>query len=135
MTKTNVSDKHTPREADSETERKIEEWAEDLGRLLGTARAKASNWLDQREQIAKHLTAIRDTASSLLQQLTGGGTPAAGTRTRRGRPPATTTTRAAGQPPVIQKARRKRTLSAEGRKRIADAQKKRWAALRAAEKK
>ena len=50
-------------------ETQIEAFAEDLGRLLGSARAKADNWLGQRRQIVKHLTDIRDTASHLLTQL------------------------------------------------------------------
>lgn len=50
-------------------EQSIEGFAEDLGRLLGTARARADNWLGQRQNIAKQLTDIRDTASDLLTQL------------------------------------------------------------------
>src|SRR5713101_1647676 len=71
------------------TEQKIEEFAEDLGRMLGTARAKAEGWLGQRRAIAKHLEGIRDTATGLLDQLIGhGGASAttAGTGRRRGRP-------------------------------------------------
>ena len=34
---------------------KIEDFAEELGRLLGSAEAKARGWLGQREQIAKPL--------------------------------------------------------------------------------
>ena len=37
------------------TEQKIEDFAEDLGRMLGSARAKAEGWLGQRQAIAKHL--------------------------------------------------------------------------------
>src|SRR6476646_9255420 len=51
------------------TEAKVEAFAEDLGHLLGTARAKADSWLNQRQEIVKHLTGIRDTASNLLTQL------------------------------------------------------------------
>jgi hypothetical protein len=36
---------------------------------LGNAEAKAKGWLGQREQIAKSLAGILDTASSLLQRL------------------------------------------------------------------
>src|SRR5262245_43782902 len=49
----------------------VEKFAEDLGTLLGTAQAKAENWLSQRQDIAKHLTDIRDTASGLLKSLSG----------------------------------------------------------------
>ena len=49
-------------------EEKIEGFAEDLGRLLGTAQAKASSWLEQRKNIADQLTQIRDTANDYLQE-------------------------------------------------------------------
>ena len=42
------------------------DFAEDLGKLLGTAEAKASSWLDQRKSIASQLAQIRDTASHYL---------------------------------------------------------------------
>src|SRR4051794_11518412 len=35
------------------------DFAEDLGKLLGTAQAKASSWLDQRKVIADQLAQIR----------------------------------------------------------------------------
>ena len=50
---------------------RMEEFAEDLGRLLGTARAKAEGWLGQRQNVAKQLEQIRDTATGLLNQLPG----------------------------------------------------------------
>ena len=50
-------------------EHKIEEFAEDLGRMLGHARTKAEGWLGQRRQIVKSLTELRDEASKLLGQL------------------------------------------------------------------
>ena len=34
---------------------KIEDFAEDLGRLLGTARATAEGWISQRQNVAKQL--------------------------------------------------------------------------------
>jgi hypothetical protein len=40
-------------ESATSTEHKIEELGEDLGRLLGTARAKAEGWLGQRQEIVK----------------------------------------------------------------------------------
>jgi hypothetical protein len=48
------------------TEHKIEDFAEDLGKMLGRARAKAEGWLGQRQVIVKNLTELRDTASKLL---------------------------------------------------------------------
>src|SRR3954471_3326749 len=67
-------------------ETKLEEFAEDLGRLLGTARGKAENWLNQREAIVKNLTDLRDTASKLLTDLGHQAQEAVPTFRRRGRP-------------------------------------------------
>ena len=68
------------------TEHKIEEFAEDLGGLLGTARAKAEGWLGQRQEIVKHLSEIRDTATKLLSDL-GQHAEEVVHRRRRGHPP------------------------------------------------
>jgi hypothetical protein len=68
------------------TEHKIEEFAEDLGGLLGTARAKAEGWLGQRQEIVTHLAEIRDTATKLLSDL-GQHAQEVVHRRRRGRPP------------------------------------------------
>ena len=116
------------REAGLATEHKIEEFAEDLGKLLGTARAKAEDWLGQRQHITKLLTDVRDTASHLLQQL---GNSAVGLTRRRGRPAGSG--RSAGRPKGS--VRKRRTMSAAARAKISAAQKKRWAAVRAAQKK
>ena len=67
------------------TEHKIEEFAEDLGGLLGTARAKAEGWLGQRQEIVKHLSEIRDTATKLLSDLLDHAQDVVH-RGRRGRP-------------------------------------------------
>lgn len=103
----------------SVTEHKIEDFADDLGRLLGTAQSKAQGWLGQRKQIAATLEGIRDTASSLLSEL--------GHRAervvRRGRPKAHL-----AAPPKAKRKRRK--MSAAARAKISAAQKKRWAAFR-----
>ena len=109
------------------TEDKIEAFAEDLGRLLGTARAKADNWLSQRQQIKKHLTDIRDTASHLLTQL---GEQAQAVVTRRGRPRKEKIKNA--PQPISRKKRRK--MSAKARAAISAAQKARWAQVRAGKK-
>jgi hypothetical protein len=95
---------------------KVEAFAEDLGRLLGTAQSKAQNWLGQRQEIVKHLTAVRDTASKLLADL---GHQAKSREHEGSFAPA----------PVSKRKRRK--LSAAARKAMSDAQKKRWAAVRA----
>jgi hypothetical protein len=104
---------------------KIEDFAEELGKLLGTAQAKAEGWLGQRKQIAKTLEGIRDTASKLLGDL--GHEAAVGFRRGRGRPAGSKNTEPAG--------RKRRKMSAKARAAISAAQKKRWAKQKAGEKK
>jgi hypothetical protein len=112
-------------------EHKIEEFAEDLGRLLGTARAKAEGWIGQRQTVAKHLEEIRDTAAELLKKLGGGGWASAGPAAetdaarRPGRPRKVAT--AAEPAEIVMPGPKKRTMSAAARKAISDAQKARWA--------
>jgi hypothetical protein len=124
------------REAGPATEHKIEEFAEDLGRLLGTARTKAEGWLGQRQQIVKHLEDIRDTATNLLQQLGHGVVSLA---RRRGRPAGSglgagrPAKRGPGRPKGS--GRKRRTMSAAARAKISAAQKKRWAKVKTGEKK
>jgi hypothetical protein len=101
-------------------------FAEDLGRLLGTAQAKAQGWIGQRHTIVKQLQQIRDTAAGLLSELTASPPP----RRRGGRRSATDAARLTAAPVV----RRRRKLTAKARKAISDAQKRRWAAVRAAKK-
>ena len=103
---------------------KIEDFAEDLGRLLGSARAKAEGWLGQRQNVAKQLQQIRDTAASLLTQL-GDATIRRHGR-KRGRP----RKKAMGPRATASGAFPRRKLSAKAREAISRAQKKRWAKLR-----
>jgi hypothetical protein len=107
----------------TKTDSKIEDFAEELGRLLGTAEAKARGWLGQRRQIAKTLEGIRDTANRLLDDLGH----RAKADVRRGRP-ATSGPRS-GRP------KKRRTMSAEAREKIRQAQLKRWAKQKASERK
>ena len=106
-------------------ERTVEDFAEDLGRLLGTARAKAEGWIGQRNNVAKQLAQIRDTATDLIHQITGTGA-GAGSR-RRGRP----RKQAQGARATASGASPRRKLSAKARKAISEAQKKRWAKKKA----
>lgn len=111
-------------------EHKIEEFAEDLGRLLGTARAKAEGWIGQRQTVAKHLEDIRDTAAELLKKLGAGGLISSGAASegdgdrRPARPRKTEAVEAPAE--VAADAPKKRTMSAAARKAISDAQKARW---------
>jgi hypothetical protein len=93
-------------------------FAEDLGRILGTTQAKASAWLNQRQHIAKQLGQVRDTAERLLSELTGSTGKVSAPRQRARK--ATTAKRP-----------RRRRMSAEARRKISEAAKKRWAAVRA----
>ena len=60
------------------------DFAEDLGRFLGTTQKKAEEWLGQRRNIVDRLTQIRDAANGYLQQLSGEGAQA---RRKPGRSP------------------------------------------------
>ena len=107
----------------------VMDWAEDLGRLLGTAETKAKGWLQQRQDVAKSLEQIRDTANSLLSELQGTATKAADAVRRRGRPPASAASSPAGSN-AHYPGKTKGGMSEEGRARIAEAQKARWARIR-----
>jgi hypothetical protein len=65
-------------------EKKLMDLAENFGRLVGTAEHKATTLLGGREEIARQLTQIRDTANSYLHELTSGGAAFADA-VRRGR--------------------------------------------------
>ena len=109
----------TPGRTDSPAQARMLNFAEDLGRILGTTQAKASAWLNQRQHIAKQLAQVRDTAERLLSELTGSrGSKGSAPRQRARK--ATTTQRP-----------RRRRMSAEARRKISEAAKKRWAAVRA----
>jgi hypothetical protein len=116
------------------TEDRIEEFAEDLGRLLGSAKVKAQGWLDQRKAIAAHLTGLRDTANQLLEQLGVGRTTDGGRRPGRPRKAAAVEGEFAPPPLSKMQRRKRRTMSAEAREKIAAAQRARWAKVRKAAK-
>jgi hypothetical protein len=110
------------------TEAKVEAFAEDLGHLLRTAKAKADSWLNQRDEVVKHLTGIRDTASSLLTQLRQKSQRAA----RSGR--AAYQAAADGSNRgiiVVGGKKRRRRMSKAARAKIAAAQRARWAKVKA----
>jgi len=46
-------------------------FAEQLGRIVGTVQAKAEGWLD-RDALSAQISTVRDSASDLLNQLSGG---------------------------------------------------------------
>src|SRR5215217_3708802 len=106
-------------------EAKLEGFAEDLNKLLGQAQNKAESWLGQRKTIAEHLVGVRDTAAKLLAQL---GVTDAPLPARRGRKPGSKNrTPAVVDTPVAdtgpgRPAKKRRTMSAEARAKIAAAQ-------------
>lgn len=73
----------TKHEANPAAERKIEESAEDLGRVVGRAQPRAEDWLAQKQRMTEQLVDIRDTATGLLRQL---AKDTAASARRRGRP-------------------------------------------------
>jgi hypothetical protein len=123
--------------ASSDTQQKIDDFAEDLGKMLGSARAKAEGWLGQRQAIVKNLTELRDTASQLLSELGQKAQHAVRRGRRAGRAAAAEVgpiKRGPGRP-VGSGRNKKRTMSAAARAAISRAQKARWARQKAAYKK
>jgi hypothetical protein len=123
----------------------LEGFAEDLGRLLGTAAAKADQWMAQRHAIVKQLTDVRDTASKLLADL---GQRAQARVVVRGRGRLSRSVpgilKKAGSLGVVNKlrgslvapvVRKRRKMSKAARAKISAAQKARWAKQKAGEKK
>ena len=103
-------------------ESKAEAFAEDLGRLLGTAERKASEWLNQRTSVAAQLAKIRDTAAAMLEQLGQG----------RARGHGKGTAKAVAARANKDTKKKARVMSAKARAAISAAQKKRWAKVRQA---
>ena len=123
--------------ATSATEHKIEDFAEDLGKMLGRARAKAEGWLGQRQAIVKNLVELRDTASRLLADL-GHEAERVVRRGRKAGQAAVAQVGAVKRGPGRPKGsgrKKKRTMSAAARAAISKAQKARWAKQKAAQQK
>jgi hypothetical protein len=57
--------------------------AEQVGRIVGTMQAKADGWLD-RDALTQQLSQLRDGATHLLDQLSGGSEASAGAATAAG---------------------------------------------------
>jgi hypothetical protein len=107
---------------------KLGDFAEDLGRVLGSARNKAESWMSQRTTIAEQLAKVRDTADKLLRDLTGRAANRAvaignARRTRRGRPPGSKNKTAAKK--------RGRTFTAAQRKAQGERMRAYWAGRKA----
>src|SRR5205823_2170067 len=105
---------------------------EDLGSVLGHARKKAEGWLGQRQAIVKSLTELRDTATKLLTDLGHQAERVVRRGRSPGRPVGSKNKRGPGRKAAeVPFPRHRRTMSAAARKKISEAQKKRWAAQKA----
>ena len=111
--------------------RSMVDFAEDLGNLLGTAQAKASNWLTQRGNVIDELTQLRDTANQLLQDLTAGVTTGR-QAVARGRRGASRVEAVATAVDTASPGRRRRSMTAAQRKAVSQRMRKYWAARRKA---
>jgi hypothetical protein len=108
----------------------------DIAAALGTLSDKVAAWKQQRAAIATELRRLAELANAMLRELGGDGAPAR----RGGRPHgyrASAATRAKLRAAWKRRkakspATPRRTLSADGRARIAAAQRKRWADARKA---
>jgi hypothetical protein len=111
--------------------RTVVDFAEDLGRLLGTAQAKASNWMNQRRNVIDELTQLRDTANQLLRDLTGGAQTGAtrGGGARKAAGSASATGPAAAGTGARKRGGRK-PMSAAARKEVSQRMRRYWAARR-----
>ena len=113
----------------AKAEGKLEEFAEDLGMLLGQAQNKAESWLGQRKAIAANLIGLRDTATRLLAQLGVSDGPSPTRKRQAASAQSTPIKRGPGRPKGS--TRKKRTMSAEARAKISAAQRARWAKQKA----
>ena len=56
--------------SDSAVEQKVVQFAEQLGRIIGTVQAKTDGWLD-RKTLTAQISSIRDSAADLLEHVAG----------------------------------------------------------------
>ncbi len=117
----------------------VGQFAEDIGKLIGEAQSKAESWLSQRTTILENLNSLRDTVNGLISRMAdgfeaGNGLVGVRRRPRTAGAPRTpdawrrkTGTGGAAEETVVKK---KRKISAAGRKAISDAQKARWARMK-----
>ncbi|MEO8483076.1 MAG: hypothetical protein ABI634_12755 [Acidobacteriota bacterium] len=120
----------------------------DIAAALGELSKKVSNWKEERTLMTRELQRLAELTGSMLRELGEVGAPTSGAGTRRGGRPRGYKTSAATRAKLRAAWRRrkegaggtskaaksgtgKRTMSAEARARIAEAQRKRWAAARA----
>lgn len=118
-------------------EGKMMDVAEQLGKIIGSARARVDNWKGERQTMVDQLSKVVAEAQDLLKDL---GHQAQAAASAVGRAVDRRGTRG-GERAKVGRARRKggrrkgSTLSAEARARISAAQKARWAKIKAVKKK
>lgn len=132
MAKKRAATKPAPRKV---THDRLGDLAAELGTFLGRTERRAAEWLEQRKEVADQLTAIRDRAQGLLEQL-GSMAPALG---RRKKARAAKPLPGAAIPPEVKQASKKtRTTgrpakSSAGTVKQTEAQRRRWADYRRGE--
>ena len=112
-----------------DTQDKLMDFAEDLGKFLGNTEAKAKSWLNQRSAIREQLTKVRDKADELLNALGDVSMPRL--TGRRGRPAKAKN----GPSEASGKKRGRRAFTAAQKAEQAKRMKAYWKARKAAEKK
>jgi hypothetical protein len=110
------------------------DFAEDLGRLLGTAERKANDWLAQRREVTKQLTELRDKATQLLERIGGDAPFPIGRRRSPGRPRKAAVPSADMPAAGTTKSRTRKPMSAAARKAVGERMRKYWAGRKRAEK-
>lgn len=122
----------------------------DIAATLGELSKKVTSWKEERTAMTRELRRLAEVLNSLLRELGEAGPtllaapgPRRGGRPRGYRTSAATRAKlraawrrrkeraAGGGKPAGKSVKAKRTMSAEARERIAEAQRKRWAAARA----
>jgi hypothetical protein len=107
-----------------------------LGSALNQVEAQVSSANAQRQAAIKSLMAVRDRANRMLADLGHAvmEVPLPRIGKRRGRPPKQVGSALPSAAKASAPGRKRGVMSAEGRARIAEAQRKRWAKIKAAKK-
>ena len=102
----------------------LEEIAAEVGRLFGTTEAHARKWLQQRNTMLEALHLVRNKATDLIGELSGGKRRHF---KRRARAEAARAQVPEGNPAEVLMGRKRRRLSAATRAKMRAAARKRWA--------
>ena len=115
-------------------------FAEDLGRLLGTAERKANEWIGQRKEVVRQLTELREKAGQLLERLSGEtafpwnqGGKRRGARAGSSRASATESASGPDGAEARKGTRKRKGMSAAQRRAVGERMRKYWALRRKSE--